>query len=62
VIIHSKSGGQIHYATTPISKPEDVIEFEALEDLIIAMSACPQDITPVNGDDREIYDLYFRVR
>lgn len=46
----------------PISKAGDVIEFEALDDLIVAMSACPQDITPVNGDDRAIYDLNFRVR
>ncbi|MDK9558056.1 DUF1989 domain-containing protein [Marinobacter sp. M216] len=45
----------------PVSKPGDVMEFEALEDLIVAMSACPQDMTPVNGDDREIYDLNFRV-
>lgn len=33
----------------PTSGPGDYILFEALEDLIIAVSACPQDLTPCNG-------------
>ena len=33
----------------PVSKPGDYVEFEAQLDLIIACSACPQDILPING-------------
>lgn len=33
----------------PINKPGDYIIFEVLEDLIIAISACPQDLSPCNA-------------
>jgi len=35
--------------TDPHSKPGDRITFEALSDLICAVSSCPQDIIPGNG-------------
>jgi uncharacterized protein YcgI (DUF1989 family) len=35
--------------TDPTSKPGDFISFEVLEDLICAVSSCPQDIIPGNG-------------
>ena len=35
----------------PRSKPGDYVELEAQRDLIIAMSACPQDIVNINGKD-----------
>ncbi|CAN7179494.1 DUF1989 domain-containing protein [Paraburkholderia hospita] len=35
--------------TDPTSKPGDHITFEALEDLLCAVSSCPQDIIPGNG-------------
>ena len=33
----------------PVAKPNDRVVFRALVDLIVVMSACPQDITPING-------------
>lgn len=33
----------------PVSKPGDVMGFRAEVDVIAVMSACPQDMTPVNG-------------
>lgn len=33
----------------PASKPGDLIRLRALMDVIVAFSACPQDVTPVNG-------------
>jgi uncharacterized protein YcgI (DUF1989 family) len=35
--------------TDPTSKPGDHIIFEVLEDLVCAVSSCPQDIIPGNG-------------
>ncbi len=33
----------------PVSKPDDQVTFRADMDVIAVMSACPQDVTPVNG-------------
>ncbi|WP_276352127.1 urea carboxylase-associated family protein [Cohnella caldifontis] len=33
----------------PLSKPGDYVMLEALEDVVAAVSACSQDIAPVNG-------------
>ncbi len=33
----------------PVSKPGDTMTFHAEMDVIAVMSACPQDVTPVNG-------------
>lgn len=45
--------------TAPASKPGDHIRLRAHEDCIAIMSACPQDMTPVNGIDTEPTDLVF---
>jgi uncharacterized protein len=34
----------------PLSKPGDFIVLRALEDVVLIFSACPMDVTPVNGD------------
>jgi uncharacterized protein len=34
----------------PLSKPGDFIVLRALEEVMVIFSACPMDITPVNGD------------
>jgi uncharacterized protein len=34
----------------PTSKPGDFIVLRALADVVVVFSACPMDITPVNGD------------
>ncbi|QTF58240.1 DUF1989 domain-containing protein [Stutzerimonas frequens] len=35
--------------TDPMSKPNDLVAFKALKDLVCAVSSCPQDIIPGNG-------------
>lgn len=45
----------------PVSSPGDAMHFEALEDVIAIMSACPQDVTPVNGADCAPCELHFVI-
>ncbi|MES0884388.1 urea carboxylase-associated family protein [Roseibium sp. SCP14] len=54
------SDGSIQWLA-PVSKPGDRMVFRAEMDTIAVMSACPQDITPVNGDDCEPVELHFGV-
>ncbi len=44
-----------------VSRPGDTITFEARLDLVIAFSACPQDILPINGRDCVVRDAHFRI-
>ena len=43
----------------PVSQPGDEIDLKALEDCIAVMSACPQDVTPVNGEGLSPVELAF---
>ena len=45
----------------PRAKPFDKIELKAYMDSIVVMSSCPQDLTPINGNDCVIQDLFFKV-
>ncbi|WP_170419620.1 DUF1989 domain-containing protein [Ruegeria atlantica] len=45
----------------PVSKPGDYMSFRADMDVIAVMSACPQDVTPVNGEGTSPAGLTFRV-
>ena len=45
----------------PCSKPKDIIKLKAEIDSIAVMSSCPQDLTPINGDNLKIKDLNFQV-
>jgi uncharacterized protein YcgI (DUF1989 family) len=45
----------------PASRPGDLIRFRAETDLIVIMSACPQDLTPVNGSAQCPVDAHFRL-
>ena len=36
----------------PASKPGDLVVLRALIDCILVLSACPMDVTPINGPDR----------
>jgi uncharacterized protein YcgI (DUF1989 family) len=47
--------------TEPVSKPGDHIALEAKQPCICVMSACPQDMTPVNGIDTEPAELIFWI-
>lgn len=45
----------------PVSKPGDYVEFRAEMDCVAVMSACPQDLVPVNGVDSIPVELHFTV-
>jgi uncharacterized protein len=45
----------------PVSRPGDLIRFRAETDLVVIMSACPQDLTPVNGAEQRPVDVHFRL-
>lgn len=55
------SEGDVKWSA-PVSMPGDKMSFRAEVDSIAVLSACPQDITPVNGDDCEPCELHFSVR
>jgi uncharacterized protein len=46
----------------PASRPGDLIRFRVETDLVLIMSACPQDLTPVNGAAQRPADAHFRLR
>lgn len=45
----------------PLSRPGDHVLWRAELDLVIAFSACPQDITPLNGPDCTPKDAHFAI-
>lgn len=45
----------------PVSKPGDHIVLRAEMDLIVAFSACPQDILPINGRAGPPTEAHFRI-
>ena len=44
-----------------VSRPGDAVTLEARLDLIIAFSACPQDILPINGRECVVRDAHFCI-
>jgi uncharacterized protein YcgI (DUF1989 family) len=45
----------------PVSRPGDLIRFRVETDLVVIMSACPQDLTPVNGAAQCPVEVHFRL-
>jgi uncharacterized protein YcgI (DUF1989 family) len=45
----------------PLSRPGDYVVLEAKLDLVIAFSACPQDILPVNGRAGRPTEAHFQI-
>jgi uncharacterized protein len=45
----------------PATKPGDYLRLEAEMDLVAVISACPQDITIINGTDRTPRDVHYVV-
>jgi uncharacterized protein YcgI (DUF1989 family) len=37
------------------------VRLRAERDLVVVMSACPQDLVPVNGEDQQTRDAAYRV-
>ncbi|GAB5469771.1 MAG: urea carboxylase-associated family protein [Rhodospirillales bacterium] len=48
--------------TTPLSRPGDHVLLAAQMDLCIVFSACPMDVTPINGADRQVRPVHYAVR
>lgn len=53
-------GGAISWLP-PASREGDRVSFRADRDLVVVMSACPQDMVPINGADNTPRDLEFVV-
>ena len=45
----------------PLSKPGDHVVLRAVMDCIVAMSACPQDMIPINGADCRPVEAHYEV-
>ena len=45
----------------PVSSAGHSMVMRAETDIIAVMSACPQDLTPVNGDGLAPTELHFRI-
>ena len=45
----------------PLTQPGDYVVFEARVDLVIAFSACPQDILPINGKAGMPTEAHFEI-
>ena len=45
----------------PVTKPGDYVVLEAAMDLVIAFSACPQDILPINGAAGKPTEAHFQI-
>ncbi len=45
----------------PLTKPGDYVVLRAEMDLVVAFSACPQDILPINGVDQVPTEAHFQV-
>jgi len=44
-----------------VTRPGDYVTFEARTDLVIAFSACPQDILPINGKAGRPTEAHFEI-
>jgi uncharacterized protein YcgI (DUF1989 family) len=46
----------------PVSSPGSYVVFRAEMDLVVALSACPQDILPINGRSGRTTDAHFIIQ
>jgi uncharacterized protein YcgI (DUF1989 family) len=52
--------GSLSFAP-PLSAPGDLVRLRAERDLLLVMSACPQDLVPVNGALQRPADVQYRL-
>ena len=45
----------------PVSTPGSALTLRAERDLVMAFSACPQDMVPINGVDCIVRDAAFEI-
>jgi uncharacterized protein YcgI (DUF1989 family) len=43
------------------SRAGDYVVLRALMDVIVVFSACPMDVTPINGEDRQVKPVHFEA-
>ena len=55
-----QSGGELSF-DPPVTRPGDAITFEAQLDAVMAFSACPQDILPINGTAGRPTEAHFQI-
>lgn len=53
-------GGNTEWGV-PVSKPGDYVVLRAEMDCVVAMSACPQDILPINGEVGEPTEAHYQI-
>ena len=53
--------GQLEWGE-PVSSPGSYVVFKAEMDLVVALSACPQDILPINGRSGRTTDAHFIIQ
>ena len=54
------AGGEVSFEP-PVSKPGDYLTLLAEMDCIVAFSACPQDMVPINGVDCVPTEAHFQI-
>jgi uncharacterized protein YcgI (DUF1989 family) len=52
--------GSLEFAP-PLSRPGDLVRLRAERDLLLVLSACPQDLVPVNGAAQQPTDIHYRL-
>ena len=55
-------GGTLGFAAPPKPVPGGYVRLRAEMDLVIAFSACPQDILPINGKADKPVEAHFTIR
>ncbi|MGW0005869.1 DUF1989 domain-containing protein [Nocardia grenadensis] len=46
---------------SPLARAGDHVRFKALEDVVVVLSACPQDLAPTNGEGRTPTGIAYEV-
>ncbi|MBX9450623.1 MAG: urea carboxylase-associated family protein [Mesorhizobium sp.] len=46
----------------PVSRPGDYVTFRAERDIVLVLSACPQDLMPINGIERMPTEAHLAMR
>ena len=55
-----RCGGSVAFVA-PVSKPGDYVTLRAEMDCVVAFSACPQDVVPINGVNCTPTEAHFQV-
>jgi uncharacterized protein YcgI (DUF1989 family) len=55
-----QNGNALSFAA-PVGRTGDSVSFRAEMDCVVAFSACPQDMLPINGKDCQIHDAHYQI-